>query len=421
MKIKNLIKLICLLVVIVALSLWAFGANISLFGKKFIAWDEAMLKGNDIGKTAEFVYSIEAPKDAQGFDVHKETINAVEVISKRAELWSYKGVSTRVEGLNDVVVDMPLSVYRTGIEEILGYNGKIQVSDSAKNVLFTEKDIDGATLRTEQAADGSTTVYVDVKFTDEAKANLQQVTSNGAYSLNFALDTDKATATVTGSEAIKNGEVTLKFATGSESSAEIFEMCANSGAIEGTVKVVAAQMITGTAGENAITVLGLAILAIIIVAAVYFILSSKLLGLAATLSVFIGFLAYEFFAATFNWLLVDASAVAGMLVGMLIMIFAHILVLNKVTNLYLKGKDVVSALDNGVVDARNFVFELSIVAAVIGIGFWIIGSGFDSFGIAVMGGAVISALASIYVLKFIAKIFVGLGASNKAMGLKRGE
>ncbi len=417
MKMKNLVKLICLLVIIAALSLWAFGANVSIFGKKFVAWDEAMLTGNDIDKSMVFVYNVAKPEKVENFDVHKETLNAVDVISKRAEFWDYKGVTVRVEGNDNVVVTMPLSVYRSGIETVFGYNGNITVKDSSKNTVFTSADIEGASLVGYEQTNSGLIYYIDVFFNDEAEAKLEEITSNGAYSLTFALDESLTTSTLTGSDAIKNGTASLKFTSG----AEEFELCANSGAIEGAITLQGNSVVTGTAGEDAGCVIATAALVILLATLLYFLLSSKLLGLAATLSAFIGFLVYDFFAATFNWLLVDAGAIAGMLVGVLMMIFAHIFVLNEVTKQYIKGKDVVSALDNGSYEARKFILELAFVAVVIGVGFWIVGAGFASFGITLMGGAVVAAITSVFVFKFVAKIFVGLGASNKAMGLKRGE
>ncbi len=428
MKIKSLIKLICLLVIVAALGLWAFGANVSLFGKKFISWDNGMLKGGDIGQSISYVFNITAPKDVQNFDAHAEAIKAVDVLNKRAEIMDYKDADVRVMGKDNVIVTMPLNeAQMLGGIGLFAYPGKLTVTKGSE-VIFNEKDIKSAKLTGgEASADGASySYYVDVTFTNEAKAKLKNVTSNGAYTLTFAMDTDKAKATLTGSNMIKDGKATLKFT--DYNAANAFVICMNSGSIEGAVAMLENSesplsdvILTGTAGEKAINVLAFAALAILIVTALYFILSNKLLGLAATLSAFIGFIALTFFSATFNWLIVNASAIAGILVVIILMIFAHILILNNVVRQYAKGKDALSALDAGIQDARKVILEVSLVAVVLGIGLWIIGSEFASFGIALMGGAVITVLVSIFILKFIAKIFVGLGASTKAMGLKRGE
>ncbi len=428
MKIKSLIKLICLLVIVAALGLWAFGANVSLFGKKFISWDNGMLKGGDIGQSISYVFNITAPKDVQNFDAHAEAIKAVDVLNKRAELMDYKDADVRVMGKDSVIVTMPLSeAQMLGGISLFSYPGKLTVTKGSE-VIFNEKDIKSAKFTGGEASvDGKTyTYYVDVTFNKEASARLKSVTSNGAYTLTFAMDTDKAKATLTGSNMIKNGKATLKFT--DYNAANAFVICMNSGSIEGSVAMLENSesplsdvILTGTAGERAINVLAFAALAILVVTALYFILSNKLLGLAATLSAFIGFIALTFFSATFNWLIVNASAIAGILVAILLMIFAHIIILNNVVRQYAKGKDVLSALDTGIQDERKVILEISLVAVVLGIGLWIIGSEFASFGIALMGGSVITAIVSIFVLKFIAKIFVGLGASTKLLGLKRGE
>ncbi len=419
MKIKSLIKLICLLVVVIALSVWAFGANVSLLGKKFIAWDEAMLKGNDIGKSNVMLFTISAPKDDAGLDVHATAINAVDVFSKRAELMGYTDASIRLMGKDTVYVALPLAEAQIkGGIGLFSYNGKLAVTKGS-DVVFTEKDVKSAKMAGYNAE--YTALCVDVVFNDDAKAKLKELTSNGAYTFKFAMDTDVATATVTGSDVVKNGKLTLEFT--DANAATTFEYCINSGAVAGDINwAETSDYISGTAGENATMVLGLCALAIIVIAALYFVLSNKMLGVAAALSLLIGVLGYEFFLATFSWLGVNATAVAGIAVTLLLMVLAHILVLNNVSRQYASGKDVVSSLDAGVVSARKIILEVCIVAAVLGLGLWVIDAGFASFGIALMGGAVITAIVASFILKFVAKIFIGLGAdSAKAFGLKRGE
>lgn len=421
MKIKSLIKLICLLVIVAALGVWAFGANVTLFRTKFIAWDKNMFKGNDIGFSSVSVYTITAPDSNKDLDTNAAAINAVEVFKKRAELMGYANASIRLMGSDSVFVALPLNEAQVkGGIGLFSYNGKLNVTKSAETV-FTEKDVKSAKI-TGYNADYSA-LCVDVVFNNDAKAKLQELTSNGSYTFTFAMDTDVAKTTLKGSDVIRNGKVTLEFPVSDANAATVFEYCINSGSVDGKIEwSETSDYISGTAGENAMFVLAMCALAIILVAALYYIVSNKMLGLAAALSTFIGAIAYEFFTATFSWINVDAGAVAGIVVGLLITIFAHILVLNNVSRQYALGKDVISSLDSGVKNAQSIIFELCLVAAVLGIGLWIAGAGFASFGIALLGGAIVAVVTSVFVLKFVAKIFVGLGAdSAKALGLKRGE
>ena len=115
-----------------------------------------------------------------------------------------------------------------------------------------------------------------------------------------------------------------------------------------------------------------------------------------------------------------AGAIAGLLIALLVSVALLVVVMEKIQAQYALGKDITSAIDGAVVNVRGFMLELTLVAVVIGIGFWI--AGFTGFGIAVAGGVAVAAIVAVFILKFIAKIFVGLGASTgKAFGLKRGE
>lgn len=420
MKIKSLIKLICLVVILTFLGLWAFGANVTLFTKKFVAWDKNMMKGNDMGLTSVQVYSITAPENTTNFDAHAEAINAVNVFKTRAELMGYKNATIRLMDYDQVYVGLPLQEAQIkGGLELFETNGALTVAYDAKTI-FTNADVKKAQIT---GVNADYDAYcMDITFTKEAAQKLAEITSAASYTISFAIDGDAITASYKGNEQIKNGKLTLEFELSKVNDMAVFEYCANSGQVNGTISTVSSYIVEGTAGTKAFTLVALAILAIFVLAAVYFILSHRLLGVAATLSMLISLLATEFFAATFTWLSVDAWAVAGVIAGLILSVIVHALVLNAIDKQYLMGKNLNDSIGLGVAQVKNIVLEISAVALAVGVGLWLCKTNFANFGLALMGASIASALSAWLFVKPIAKIFIGLGL-DKAInyGLKRGE
>lgn len=420
MKIKSLIKLICLVVIVAFLGLWAFGANVTLFTKKFVSWDKNMFKGNDMGLTNVTVYSITAPQNATNFDAHAAAINAVNVYKERAELMGYKNATVRLMGRDKVFVGLPLQEAQiTGGLELFETNGALTVAHEGKTV-FTNADVKKAQI-TGVNADYSA-YCMDVTFTKEAAAKLQEITSKSSYTISFAIDGDKIKAEYKGNEPIKNGKLTLEFDLSKANDMAVFEYCANSGKVDGTIKAVSSYVLEGTAGKNAFMFVALAVLVILLLAAVYMIISNRMLGVAASVSMLMALILTEFFAATFTWLSVDAWAVAGLIAGFILTVITHMLLLNSINKQYQAGKGLKDALDAGVLSIRNMIFEIAVVALCLGIALWVSGTNFAFFGLGIMGASISAAISAWLFVKPIAKIFIGLGIDQaKCYGLKRGE
>lgn len=420
MKIKSLIKLICLVVIVAFLGLWAFGANVTLFTKKFVSWDKNMFKGNDMGLTNVTVYSITAPQNATNFDAHAAAINAVNVYKERAELMGYKNATVRLMGRDKVFVGLPLQEAQiTGGLELFETNGALTVAHEGKTV-FTNADVKKAQIT---GVNADYNAYcMDVTFTKEAAAKLQEITSKSSYTISFAIDGDKIKAEYKGNEPIKNGKLTLEFDLSKANDMAVFEYCANSGKVDGTIKAVSSYVLEGTAGKNAFMFVALAVLVILLLAAVYMIISNRMLGVAASVSMLMALILTEFFAATFTWLSVDAWAVAGLIAGFILTVITHMLLLNSINKQYQAGKGLKDALDAGVLSIRNMIFEIAVVALCLGIALWVSGTNFAFFGLGIMGASISAAISAWLFVKPIAKIFIGLGIDQaKCYGLKRGE
>ncbi len=420
MKIKNLVKLICLLLVVAFLATWAFG-GMKIITTRFKQLDTVLRKGSDIGTELIAVYSIKAPEDAAAFDVSAAADRAADIMRDRLKAVGYEGFTVTRMDTDKVRLSLPETGTVSGLEDILENNGLLEVKNG-ENVIFTNKDVKSAKFigfdyETQQ-------YYTEITLTGEAKNTLKTLTSNGAYNFDVILDSDVVKATFQGSEVIRNGKMRIGFSSSSYSDALLLAYCTDSGNIEGTITAESnyTVLLQGKAGSNAVMCFAIAALVLFVLAAAYFVVAYRGMGLSAVLSSFIAILLLYFFTATFTWLQVDMSAVAGLGLAILLIVDMHLITLSNIKRQYAAGKSIADAIENGAANAGKTILMLSLVPVAAGLLLWLCGGDLvRNFGIALLGGGAIAVLTSALLLKALIKIFVGIGMENpKILGLKRG-
>ncbi|MBP5662006.1 MAG: hypothetical protein J6X30_02495 [Clostridia bacterium] len=421
MKIRDMIRLIVLVLVVVFLGLWAFGGleGVTIGTTRFLRWDGIFRKGADIGSKYTAIYTISAPEDAGNFDVSAATLNAKRIFEKRLNALGAEGVLVRQMNGNAIRVELPGATGSSEVDEFLHNPGLFKVTQG-DDLIFTNKDVKSVKMVGYDATSGQ--VYVDVHLNNDAKERLANLTGPGTGSLSISMDGTEVSATYSSSETIKNGVMRLPFSTSNYTKALMLAICVDSGLIDATITVSDGMQTEGSASGNAADVLGIAALAMVLVAVVYLIAAHKLLGVSAAISLLISVIALDFFGATFTWLRVNACGAAGLALSILIITMAHIAALFAVRQQFALGKSLTAALDDGMTGVRAQLLELLAIPAVIGIGLWIAGGDVSAFGIALFGGSLLAAASSLLLIRHIAKIFIGIGLSDAAAyGLKRGE
>ncbi len=421
MKIKNLVKLICLLLVVAFFATWAFG-GMKIITTRFKQLDTVLRKGADIGTELIAVYTIEAPDGTTDFDVSAAADRAADVMRDRLKAVGYEGFTVTRMDHDKVRISLPETGTVSGLEDILENNGLLQIKNG-ENVVFTNKDVKSAQFL---GYDYDTQkYYTEITLNKEAKDTLKTLTSNGAYDFDITLDTNVVTADFQGSEAVRNGKMRIGFASTASSDAVLLAYCADSGNMEGTIELSEdySVLLQGKAGSNAVLSFAIAALVLFVLAVAYFIVAYRGLGLAAVLSSFIAVLLLYFFAATFTWLQVDMAAVVGLGLSILLILDMHSLTLSHIKKQYAAGKSVADAVDGGTANARKTILWLSLVPVVAGLALWLCGvETVRNFGIALFGGGALAGLTAAFLIKAILKIFMGIGMTNtKVLGLKRGE
>ncbi len=417
MKIKELIKLICLALVIVIVGVLAF-SGITVFTTKFNKWDNVIAKDSQFGYKYVAYYSIGAESEEDtDFDVVSATKDAVKIIEKRFESLGYGSAVVRRADDNMIRIELPGSSSVSGLESILENNGALAITSGGETV-FTNADVKGVKVL---GAESSSSYKVQIQLKNEAKAKLKELTSNGSYSLAVNMDGSEATSAFNGSEVVTNGKMDISFS--SSSTALAFAYCVDSGAISGKITAENDMGILVSANDvNFALIFYIALAAILVLAAVYYIIAYKFMGVAATVSTLVALIALSFFAATFTWFTASFAGLLGLGLSALLVVGAHVAVLNAIAKQYASGKNIEDSLKNGVSNAKNPILEICLVAVGAGILLWIFGGATKFLGIALIGGGIIALFTALVMIKHITNLFIGIGVSSAdKLGLKRGE
>lgn len=412
MKIKKLIRLICLILVVAFFGVWAFN-GIVVFTANFNRPDKTISKDGSLGIKYVAIYTISADEDTEesdtDFDVHAAAEKAVDVFKNRLSAIGYNGATARLMGNDKIRLELPGTSSTSGLTDFFENNGLLDISDAGTTV-FTNADVKSTKMLGYDQDDEK--FYAQITLNSEAADRLKNITSNGAYSLEVKMD-DAVSVTYSGSTAVKNGKMKIAFDATNDAYADALALvyCVGSGAIEGTItpETDMGMILTANAGANAAGIIGIALLALFVVAAVYFIISKKLMGVATAFTALIAIIALDFFAATFSWFQASGSGFAGLCVSLLVILASLEIAASAVRR---QDKSPLDAINSGIASVTPMLAELNAFIAAAGILLWICGGAVKDLGMVLLGGSVIAFIASIPLLKHVLKLIIGL---------KRGE
>ncbi len=420
MKTKNIIWLACLLLIIAFFATWAF-AGMTLIKTEFLQVSKFFRLGGDLGASYVSVYELSANEGDEDYNALAEANKTVEIYKERIAHLGYEQYEVQRMGAGAVRIEISDVATSEGMSQLFTNNGKLVIKNG-EDVVFDNADVDSVRF---MGIDQTTGKYiVQIKFNDAAKEELATLTSNGSYTFSIAMDEKAVVTTHKGTEKIKNGKLLLSFASTEAEDALLFAYCVDSGCVNGTVKENTnyTMGVNATAGENVLKVFAICVAVLFALAAVYFIVRYRVLGVAATVSTLAAIVAFDFFGSTFTWLQLNMAGIVGAAVSILFIVLIHAYMLAAIEKQYASGKDVISAIDNAAQNVKATVVEFICVSVAVGAILWICGGALKPFGIAILGGSAIAAAFGVLLLKHVAKTLVKAGCEKASLlGLRRGE
>ena len=193
-----------------------------------------------------------------------------------------------------------------------------------------------------------------------------------------------------------------------------------SGSFPLVLKMSESNTLTATLGSSAIKAGLISGIVGLVLIFLYMIVMYKLMGLAASLSLWYYSLTYLFFLAVFPWVQLTLSGIAGVLLSIGMAVDANVIIFERVKEEYKSGKSLYNAMRIGFKRSLGAIIDgnmTTIIGAVVLIIFG--ASTIKSFGITLLIGIILSLLASLILTRIIIKCFMAFNAQARLFGLKR--
>lgn len=197
-----------------------------------------------------------------------------------------------------------------------------------------------------------------------------------------------------------------------------------SGSFPLVLKMEESNTLTATLGSSAIKAGLISGIVGLVLIFIYLIIMYRLMGLAASLSLWFYSLTYLFFLSIFPWVQLTLSGIAGVLLSIGMAVDANVIIFERIKEEYSDGKTMRTAVDIGFKRSRGAILDGNITT-IIGAGVLIAvgASTIKSFGITLLIGLILSLLSSLVLMRLVLRCILVFNDETKAnlFGLRRGD
>lgn len=189
-----------------------------------------------------------------------------------------------------------------------------------------------------------------------------------------------------------------------------------------TLKLDESNTLTATLGASAIKAGVISGVVGLVIIFIYIIVFYRLLGVAASLSLWYYSLTYLFFLAIFPWVQLTLSGIAGVLLAIGMAVDANVIIFERIKEEYATGKTMRTAVNTGFKRSLGAILDGNITTIIGAVVLIIVGaSTIKSFGITLLIGIILSLLSSLLLSRLILECILSFcdETKNKLFGLKR--
>jgi len=413
MKTKNLIKLICILLIVAGIGAWALN-GFTVWIYRFKPWSELVPLGLDIKGGVVAVYQVEP---AEGVDFEEGMTEIKSIMESRLSQKGYTEAVVTRQGTDRIRVEIPDIESPDEAIELVGTPGELEFTDSDGKVWVTGDHLTSASYG--GLSDGEYLVLLEF---DETGTTLfaEATTANVGETLNIVLDgVTKSSPTV--DSAITSGEASITCST--EADAKYIAAVLQSGAMPLTLTELEAKTVSATLGDLALNKALIAGLIGLIAVMLYMIAWYRMQGVVADISLTIYMLIFYWFVSNFPWIQLTLPAIAGIILSIGMAVDANVVIYERIKDEYKSGQSLLNSINIGFSKAYSAIIDSNVTTIIAAIVMLIFGpSPVKNFAVTLFAGVALSMFTAVFVSKKILMLFVNAGmTSPKLLGLKRGE
>lgn len=309
-------------------------------------------------------------------------------------------------------------------EYVDGKEGDLSLNDPNGKVKLDKKFTGSDIAKAGVTYNNDTGYYeVSLRFTDEGAKNFSTATSALSGSQLSIWINDEYVIAPKVDNAITTGSASIS---GNYSYDQAYDLAVRiqSGSFPLVLKMSESNTLTATLGSSAIKAGLISGIVGLVLIFLYVIVMYRLMGVAASLSLWFYSLTYLFFLSIFPWVQLTLSGIAGVLLSIGMAVDANVIIFERIKEEYKNGKTLITSIKTGFKRSLGAILDGNITTIIGAIVLIIFGAAtIKSFGITLLIGIVISLMASLLLTRLIINCFMLFNDETKAglFGLKRGE
>lgn len=307
-------------------------------------------------------------------------------------------------------------------EYVDGADGDLSLNDESGSVKLDSKLTGNDIANAGVSYDNSTGYYVvALQFTDEGTEKFSTTTSALTGKQLSIWINDEFVIAPSINSAITTGSASIS---GNYTYDQAYELAVQiqAGSFPLTLKLDESNTLTATLGASAIKAGVISGVVGLVIIFIYIIVFYRLLGVAASLSLWYYSLTYLFFLAIFPWVQLTLSGIAGVLLAIGMAVDANVIIFERIKEEYATGKTMRTAVNVGFKRSLGAILDGNVTTIIGAVVLIIVGaSTIKSFGITLLIGIILSLLSSLLLSRLILECILSFcdETKNKLFGLKR--
>lgn len=326
----------------------------------------------------------------------------------------------------DVKANGDVTTTSSDIAAVAGY-GEVNFVDGDNNLLVSGKEaIKDAYAQTANDQDGVEIYYVTMEFTDKAYEAIKTAaetaeSSSGTLTLKVVMGDDYDNALFQGTVQSSSFDKTVSAQRTSLSDAEKLALQIKTGGLKYQYEISDPSTITAFYGAKVATYTVIAISAVVAVVIVLLIVLYKGLGIGASISVLAQVLLQVLMLYLVPGITVSVGSVIGFISAIIVAVFAHAIILKRISKEYASGKTLKAAALATYSNTGLNVLDALVGAGVIAlVGVFAGLHATKAFSVTFGIGVVLAAITSELVLRLMTSVMNGIsGGKESFLGLKK--
>ncbi len=327
------------------------------------------------------------------------------------------------EGDSRIRVEVPDVEDTQDILNIIGEPAEVSfVLDSTKETVLTGDDVVNATSFYDTNSGG---YAVSLELTPDGQDKFYKATSENVGKTMSIVVTIGGESTTISSPTINDaisGNAIISGNFTDKSASQLADQIM-SGTFDVSLELKESETISPTLGEDALYYGVLAGVIGFILVVLFMCLVYRMLGVGASISLFLYVVIYLFFLAVLPWVQLTLPGIAGILLSIGMAVDANVIIFERIKDEYRNGKSIMAAYHAGFKKALFAILDSNVTTLIACILLLLLGTGSVSgFALTLLVGVIISLFSSLVISRGVIKYFINLNSYDaKLYNLKRAK